>query len=55
MPWSKVRTKVKKPLGWWYLKFKCEYFYWVKNFDKYYNNLYKMIKKYNINLYGEKC
>lgn len=57
MAWSKVNTKFRKPLNWWYHKILCEIGWYVKNldgFNMYYSNLKKMISKHSINLYGDK-
>lgn len=61
MSWSKITGKGKKPLGWWYNKLMCEYWYWkyessfslttAKNYNKY---LAKMCDNYKLSLYGEK-
>lgn len=54
MSWSKIKTKNSLPLGWWYHKILCEFWYWKEGSgNRYYSNLSKMIKKYNRNLYGE--
>lgn len=51
--WSSV-VKGKKPIGWWYHKIMCEFWYNIKGSDSnYHKHLMIMIKKYNINLYGE--
>lgn len=55
MSWSKVK-KGYKPLGWWYHKLMCEFWYEVRDFNgdlNYYHHLNIMIKKYKINIYGE--
>ena len=55
MAWSKVKTKFRKPIGWWYHKIMCEIMYALSGAGKgYYYHLEKMWKKYKINLYGEK-
>jgi len=60
MSWSKITTKTKKPIGWWYHKIMCEIGYWIEqNFASlngmamYYKHLNIMVGKYEINLYGE--
>lgn len=54
MAWSKLRTKERLPIGWWYHKILCEFWYKVeKSGHRYYSHLNKMISKYNRNLYGE--
>lgn len=52
MSWSKVK-KGSKPIGWWYHKVLCEFFYNIGNNDLYYKHLNIMVKKYKFNLYGE--
>lgn len=55
MAWSKVNTKFKKPLGWWYHKVMCELKYHLKGGGTgYYYHLNKMCDNYHINLYGER-
>ena len=55
MSWSKIKTKFRKPIGWWYHKILCELMYYIFGGNKYYyNQLKKMCDKYMINLYGEK-
>ena len=55
MGWSKVDKSFRKPLGWWYHKILCEFSWHFIDHDYwYYYHLDKMIKKYKINLYGEK-
>ena len=55
MRWSKVKTKFRKPIGWWYHKIMCEIAYNLKGSnDGYYYHLNKMCNDYKINLYGEK-
>lgn len=57
MGWSKVITKYPKPLGWWYHKVMCEIGWALRNKigeAMYYRHLDYMIKKYKINLYGER-
>lgn len=59
MSWSKITTKTKKPIGWWYHKIMCEVGWWQKDlfagigYSRYYYHLNKMIEKYGLNLYGE--
>ena len=55
MAWSKVKTKFRKPIGWWYHKIMCELKYYLKGSGKeYYYHLNKMCDNYKINLYGER-
>ena len=55
MAWSKIRTKYKKPIGWWYHKIMCELEYHLYGGGpRYYYHLDKMYFKYKINLYGER-
>jgi len=55
MAWSKVKTKFRKPIGWWYHKIMCELKYHLKGSGKeYYYHLNKMCDNYKINLYGER-
>ena len=55
MAWSKVKTKFKKPIGWWYHKVMCEISYSFYGYENgYYHHLNKMCNKYKLNLYGEK-
>jgi len=60
MSWSKITTKTKKPIGWWYHKIMSEIGWYIyETFDSlkghrfYYKHLDKMVDKYQINLYGE--
>ena len=54
MSWSKIKTKTKKPIGWWYYKIMCELSYNIYGSGGgYYYFLNKMCDKYKINLYGE--
>lgn len=55
MSWSKV-NRGKKPLGWWYAKIMCEfwYHYYGTSNRRYYYWLNLMCDKYKINLYGER-
>lgn len=55
MNWSKVNKKTKKPIGWWYHKLMCEFWYnyFGTSNRRYYDHLEKMVKKYNLNLYGD--
>ena len=55
MAWSKVKTKFRKPIGWWYHKIMCELKYHLEGSGKeYYYHLNKMCDNYKINLYGER-
>lgn len=54
MAWSKITTKNQKPIGWWYNKILCEFYYSRNNDKMYYKHLNRMCDKYKINLYGEK-
>lgn len=54
MSWSKVNKPFDKPIGWWYYKIMCEFYYWRGNHFLYYRYLYKMTNKYKITLYGDK-
>ncbi len=31
MSWSKIENKEPKPIGWWYHKFLCEFWWWFRN------------------------
>lgn len=56
MGWSKVNSKHKKPLKWWYYKFLCELGWVFRGYDCskfYYNHLGKMCEL-GFNLYGDK-
>lgn len=57
MSWSKVK-RGKKPIGWWYHKVMCEFWWCLRNrIDSaegyYYKHLFKL-DKHRINLYGER-
>lgn len=54
MSWSKVNEPFDKPIGWWYYKIMCEFYYWRGNHFLYYRYLNEMINKYKITLYGDK-
>jgi len=55
MAWSKIETKFKKPIGWWYHKIMCEIAYYFKGSGSWhYYHLNKMCDKYKITLYGRK-
>jgi len=55
MSWSKVKTKFRKPIGWWYHKIMCELKYYLYGGGKeYHYHLKKMCNNYKINLYGQR-
>ena len=55
MAWSKIETKFKKPIGWWYHKILCELAYELRGAETwYYYHLNKMCDKYKITLYGRR-
>ena len=54
MAWSKVTYKGRKPIGWWFNKIMCEFWYSLGNYNLYHNHLQKMCNKYKFNLYGKK-
>jgi hypothetical protein len=56
MEWTSIVTDFPKPLGWWYHKVMCELSF---NFFGVYSHGYNfhlnvMVKKYGINLYGNR-
>jgi hypothetical protein len=60
MAWAKVQKPFEKPLGWWIHKILCELSWYAYKkgiyenaMDHYYHHLNVMVKRYNINLYGE--
>jgi len=65
MSWSKITGKGRKPLGWWYHKLMCEYWYWrytnhdlydykaVRYVGRYHKHLNIMCDKYRLTLYAE--
>lgn len=63
MSWSKVNSKHRKSLKWWYHKLLCELFYWIEKLTPFewlhilgYVNYHKHLNKlckHGFNLYGE--
>lgn len=50
--WSPVFEPKMKPIGWWWHKVWCEFFYWIANDKLYYKHLNIMWDKYGFTLYG---